>query len=49
MRRYKTIYKILDDFGGVIKVTSEKPSSEYKYVKEKVLMFDISELGEALF
>ena len=49
MRRYKTIYKILDDFGGVIKVTSEKPSSEYKYVKEKVLMFDLSDIEEALF
>lgn len=49
MKRYKTIYKILDDFEDVIKVTSEKPSSEYKYIKEKVLMFDLSELGEALF
>lgn len=49
MKRYKTIYKILDDFGGVIKVTSEKPSSKYKYIKEKVSMFDISEIVEALF
>ena len=49
MKRYKTIYKILDDFGDIIKITSEKPSSEYKYIKEKVLLFDISELGEALF
>lgn len=49
MKRYKTIYKILDDFGDVIKVTSQKPSREYKYVKEKVLLFNISELGEALF
>ena len=49
MKRYKTIYKILDDFGDIIKITSEKPSGEYKYVKEKVLMFDLSELGESLF
>lgn len=49
MKRYKTIYKILDDFGDVIKITSEKPSSEYKYIKEKVLMFDLSEIEEALF
>lgn len=49
--KYKTVYNILDDFGDIIRVSLEKPSEEYKYVRERIKVeeFDINEIGEALF
>lgn len=49
MKKYKTSYVWLDDFNEAIKVTTYKPSSCYKYKIEKILLFDIVLLEEALF
>ena len=48
-KKYKTVYKVLDDFDEVVKVMSYKPNDCFKYVKEKVLIVYISLLEDALF
>lgn len=49
MKKFKTLYHVLDDFGEVLKVTVEKPSEEFQYVKEKVEIFDTEKFEESLF
>lgn len=49
MKKYRTQYLILDDFGDTIRIVLEKPSDEYKYVKERVLLWDSDDWEEADF
>lgn len=48
MKKYKTQYEILDDFGDVVRVVYDKPTSEYEYRKITTLIFDTDSFEEAL-
>lgn len=48
MKKYKTRYEIIDDFGEVVRVVYDKPTSDYKYKVVKVLIFDTDLLEDAL-
>lgn len=49
MKRYRTTYKIYDDFGDLIKISLDKPSdNSYTYIKVKELIFDTEWFEEAL-
>lgn len=50
MKKYKTTYKIYDDFGELIKISLDKPSNNsYTYVVVKEVVFDTELCEEALF
>jgi len=48
MKRYRTTYQILDDFGEVVRVVLDKPT-EYEYNVVKEVVFDTDDFEEALF
>jgi hypothetical protein len=49
MKKYKTTYEILDDFGDVVRIVIDKPTSDYQYRTIKVLIFDTNSFEDALF
>lgn len=49
MKKYKTTYELLDDFGEVVRIVLDKPTSDYQYRIIKTLIFDTDSLEEALF
>lgn len=48
MKKFKTTYEIMDDFGDVIRIVYDKPTSDYQYRKVTVLVFDTNDFEEAL-
>lgn len=49
MNKYKTTYKIYDDFGELLRVSLDKPTDKsYTFVKVKEIIFDTETFEEAL-
>ena len=50
MKKYKTTYRIYDDFGDLVKISLDKPTDKsYTFTKVKEIVFDTDMLEEALF
>ena len=49
MKKYKTAYKIYDDFGELIKIAIDKPTDKiYTFTVVKEIVFDTELCEEAL-
>lgn len=49
MRKYKTTYKIYDDFGELVKISLDKPTDKsYTFITVKEIVFDTDNFEEAL-
>jgi len=49
MKKYKTTYKIHDDFGELLKVVLDKPTDKsYTFESVKEIVFDTDNFEEAL-
>lgn len=49
MKKYKTTYKIYDDFGELIKISLDKPTDKsYTFESVKEIVFDTDNIEEAL-
>ena len=50
MKKYKTVYKIYDDFGELIRVALDRPTDKsYTFTVVKEIVFDTDNFEEALF
>ncbi len=50
MKKYKTTYKIYDDFGELLKIVVDRPADKsYTFTVEKEVVFDTDNFEEALF
>ena len=49
MKKYKTTYKIYDDFGELLRIAIDKPTDKsYTFIKVEEIIFDTETFEEAL-